>query len=63
MHALPDYIRCIWISMSFQRLLENVDRPAHILELLKEMLLLGDWASANRERMIESGCSAIDECE
>lgn len=57
--ALPDYIACIWLSISLQRLLEKGTRcsaeqrrsPAEALEALREVLALGDWARANAERM------------
>ncbi len=50
--ALPDYIRCIWLSISLQRLLEKGHRPPEALEALREVLSLGDWSTANRQRMI-----------
>lgn len=51
--ALPDYIRCIWLSISLQRLLEKGHQPAEALEALQEVLSLGEWSAANRQRMIE----------
>jgi homoserine kinase type II len=57
-HALPDYIRCIWLQISLQRLLEKGPRPT---EALREVLALGDWASANAQRMIESSHTATEE--
>jgi len=53
--ALPDYVRCIWLSVSLQRLLEKDLRPAKALEPLQEVLTLGDWAAANAGRMTELG--------
>ena len=61
MHALPDYIRCIWISISLQRLWEKGARPAWACEALHEVLALGDWARANTRRMIEVGLGAVRE--
>jgi Ser/Thr protein kinase RdoA (MazF antagonist) len=49
--ALPDYIRCIWLAISFQRLLEKGPRLAEALEALREVLALGDWARANTQRI------------
>ena len=66
--ALPDYIRCIWLSVSLERLLEKEPRPAEGLrpepfdyaqdrldeglEALREVLALGRWADANAHRML-----------
>jgi homoserine kinase type II len=50
--ALPDYVRCIWLSISLQRLLERGPRPAEALDALREALALGDWAKDNTSRMI-----------
>jgi Ser/Thr protein kinase RdoA (MazF antagonist) len=52
-HALPDYIRCIWLQVSLQRLWEKGKRPPETQEALREVLALGDWAEANTEKMIE----------
>jgi homoserine kinase type II len=51
-HALPDYIRCIWLQMSLKRLSEKVPRPPKAPEALREVLALGEWAEANAEKMI-----------
>ena len=59
MRALPDYIRCIWLSVSLERLLEKGPRPAEGLrpelaeglEALGEVLALGRWADANAHRL------------
>lgn len=51
--ALPDYIRCIWLSISLQRLLEKGPRPAQAPAALREVLALGDWATANAQQMVE----------
>jgi len=61
MHALPDYIRCIWLSISLQQLWEKGARPAWACEALHEVLALGDWARANTRRMIEVGLGAVRE--
>jgi homoserine kinase type II len=52
-HALPDYVRCIWLQISLQRLQEKGKRPPWALEALREVLALGDWAETNAEKMIE----------
>jgi len=57
-HTLPDYIRCIWLAVSLQRLWEKGARPAWACEALHEVLALGDWARANTQRMIEVGRAA-----
>ena len=49
--ALPDYIRCIWLSVSLERLLEKGPRPAEGLEALREVLALGRWADANAHHL------------
>jgi Ser/Thr protein kinase RdoA (MazF antagonist) len=54
-HALPDYIRCIWLSISLQRLWEKGPRPPEAVEILCEVLALGDWAKENARYMIEKG--------
>ena len=50
--ALPDYVRCIWLQISLQRLLEKGPRPAEPLEVLREVLALGDWAATQTQQMI-----------
>ena len=57
--ALPDYIRCIWLSISLQRLLEKGPRPAEAPEALREVLVLGDWAKENTQQMIETSHAAM----
>ncbi|MGA9350112.1 MAG: phosphotransferase [Anaerolineae bacterium] len=57
--ALADYVRCIWLSISLQRLLEKGPRPAEALEALREVLALGDWAKANTRRMVRANHAAI----
>jgi homoserine kinase type II len=51
--ALPDYVRCIWLSISLQRLVEKGPRLAKALDALREALALGNWARDNTSRMIE----------
>jgi len=57
--ALPDYIRCIWLSVSLKRLLEKGPRPDEALEALQEVLALAQWAKANAHQMVEAGHSAM----
>jgi homoserine kinase type II len=57
--ALPDYIRCIWLSVSLRRLLEKGPRPAEALEALHEVLALAHWAKANGHQMVEATRSAM----
>ena len=57
--ALPDYVRCIWLQISVQRLEQNGPRPASGLEALQEVLALAEWASANAAQMIETSDLAI----
>jgi homoserine kinase type II len=59
--ALPDYVSCIWLQISLQRLLEKRHPPAAAREALHEVLILGNWASANAPKMIEMCHSAIKE--
>lgn len=60
-HTLPDYVQCIWLQISLQRLLERGPRLAEALDALQEVLALGDWASANASQMIATSHSAIKE--
>lgn len=58
--ALPDYICCIWFSVSLQRLLEqNAQRPAEAAGALREVLALADWASINVGDMIKNARAAM----
>jgi homoserine kinase type II len=59
--ALPDFIRCIWLQIALQRLLENRPRPGWAREALQETLALGNWASANAPQMIETSHLATEE--
>jgi Ser/Thr protein kinase RdoA (MazF antagonist) len=54
-HALPDYIRCIWLQVSLQRLGEKGARPVEAPEALHEVLTLGEWAEASTEKMVDAG--------
>jgi homoserine kinase type II len=53
--ALPDYVRCIWLQISVQRLQESGARPQQAAEALREALILGEWAVTNARKMIELG--------
>lgn len=52
-HALPDYIRCIWLLISLQRLIEGDRRPAEAAGALHEVLALGNWAADHVHQMVE----------
>ena len=58
--ALPDYICCIWLSVSLKRLMEKDSCPASASEVLGEVIDLGDWWIENRYRMIETFFSVIE---
>ncbi|MBN1815092.1 MAG: phosphotransferase [Anaerolineae bacterium] len=58
-HALPDYIRCIWLQISLQRLSEKGPRLPEASEALGEVLALGEWAEANTRKMIETSKEMI----
>ena len=58
-HALPDYVRCIWLQISLQRLGEKETRPSEAAEALQEALTLGDWGKASERRMVETARAAI----
>jgi homoserine kinase type II len=51
--ALPDYIRCIWLQVSLQRLQEQSSRPAEAAEALHEVVVLGEWAAANAAKIVD----------
>jgi homoserine kinase type II len=61
MAALPEYVRCIWLSVSLQRLLERASRPAGASTALQEVLALGNSAQSNAGQMIEACRSALRE--
>lgn len=52
-HALSDYVRCIWLQMSLQRLQEQSSRPAEAAEALHEVVVLGEWAAANAVKIAD----------
>jgi homoserine kinase type II len=57
--ALPDYVWCIWFSVSLRRLLERAPRrPPEAVAALQEVLALANWARANARRMFEVACQA-----
>jgi Ser/Thr protein kinase RdoA (MazF antagonist) len=57
--VLPDYVWCIWFSVSLRRLLERAPhRPPEALAALQEVLDLANWARANASRMFEVACQA-----
>ncbi len=56
--SLPDYVRCIWLQMSLQRLAEQGPPPVHALAALQEVLVLDEWARDNAAQMIERSHSA-----
>jgi homoserine kinase type II len=50
--ALPDYVRCIWLSVSIQRLLERGSRLSEASDAAGELLELADWAADNAAEMV-----------
>ncbi len=59
--ALPDYVGCIWLSVSLRRLLErNPRRPPAALEMLREVWALTNWASTNASQMVEIARAAMN---
>jgi len=58
LEALPAYVRCIWFCVSLLRLLERDARPSAARAALAEVVVLGDWAMANRRRMVEVSLEA-----
>ncbi len=57
--ALPDYVWCIWFSVSLRRLLERAPRrPPEAVAALQEVLALANWARANASQMFEVACQA-----
>ena len=50
--ALPDYVRCIWLQVSLTRLREMGSRRPGASDALEEVLSLGDWARANKYRIV-----------
>jgi len=60
-HALPDFVEAVWLSMSLLRLWERGLDPAHSNEALEEVVSLAEWAKANASRMVEVGHAAAIE--
>jgi homoserine kinase type II len=60
LRSLPDYIRCIWISKSLQRLFEKGPFLTDISESVREVVTLDHWAAKNTPRMLETGCTALE---
>jgi hypothetical protein len=60
-NALPDYIGCIWLSMSLFRLLQR--HPEGLTETepaLREVLALGTWASRNAQSLRSTAQAALE---
>jgi homoserine kinase type II len=57
--ALPDYMRCIWLSLSLRGLSERGPFLTEFSKALNEVLTLGDWAARNRQRIIETAYTAL----
>jgi homoserine kinase type II len=51
--ALPDYIQCIWLQISLQRLLEKKHHHEIAVESLQEVFHLVSWAQENSDRMTD----------
>ena len=52
--ALPDYIDCIWFSISLRRIVENHPNcPPEAKAALREVLDLGNWARAHASELVE----------
>lgn len=50
--ALPDYVACIWFTVSLRRLLEHHPKcPPEAREALEEVLLLSDWACTHASKV------------
>jgi hypothetical protein len=61
LQVLPDYINCIWLTVSLQRLLEKDDALTDFAEALNEVLALADWSAKNAQRMINTSLNALKE--
>jgi homoserine kinase type II len=57
--ALPDYMRCIWISISLRALSERGPLLTEFSKAINELLTLGNWAAKNTQRIIETGFAAL----
>ena len=55
--TLPDYICCIWLTVSLAQLLEQDSCPAAVSEILREVLDLAVWSHENRQRIIATICA------
>lgn len=59
MAALPDFIGCIWFTVSLRRLLEqHPDCPPEADEALHEVLILGNWARVHASKMVDTARGA-----
>jgi homoserine kinase type II len=59
-HALPDYICCIWFSVSLWRLLEkSPQRPPEAAEALQEVLALAEWGCTCTAEIMEVAHTAM----
>jgi homoserine kinase type II len=62
--ALPDFIDCIWFTVSLRRLLEqHPDCPPEASEALDEVLTLGNWAHVHARQMADIARAAACEEE
>jgi len=59
LHALPDYIRCIWLQVSLTHMLQQGLRPPRTGEALHELRMLADWAATNTPAIVEIGHSSV----
>ncbi len=59
--ALPAFIRCIWLTVSIEKLLEKDFSKLNLTEAVKEAISLGDWAQAMAPQMIDTCYNAIKE--
>ena len=60
LRVLPDYISCIWLTVSLRLLLEKGPFDDDTSEALHELLVLSDWAAKNTLRMIEASLTALN---
>jgi homoserine kinase type II len=62
--ALPDFIACIWFTISLRRLLEHhPDCPPEASEALHEVLILSNWARVHARQMADIARAAAREEE
>ena len=57
--ALPDYIRCIWLSNALQNVYDKKYRSTEANAVLMELLALGNWSVTNRQKIINATRKAI----